>query len=60
MWQLSTEDEKSIPAVNILWDMADSTPYFVPTQFRELILFPLTVQKYGSDNNFGVIMKSFL
>ncbi len=32
-------DEKSIPAlkINSLWDMADSIPYLVPTQFQESI-----------------------
>jgi hypothetical protein len=29
-------DEKSIPAfkMNILWDMPDSIPYLVPSQFQ--------------------------
>ncbi len=41
MWQLSTADEKSIPAVkiNILRDMTVSIPYLVPTQFQELMLW---------------------
>jgi hypothetical protein len=40
IWQLSLGDEMSIPAlkINILWDMADSIPYLVPTQLQELIL----------------------
>jgi hypothetical protein len=47
IWQLSAAEEKSISAfkINILWDMAASIPYLVPTQFQELI-FPLqTLQK---------------
>ncbi len=37
MWQLSAGGQKSIAALKtiILWDMADSIPYLVPTQFQE-------------------------
>jgi hypothetical protein len=47
IWQQSAGDEKSIPALKfyILWDMADSIPYLVPTQF--LFQFgPITRPKY--------------
>jgi hypothetical protein len=30
-------DEKSIPTLNILWDMAVSIPYLVPNQYQEFI-----------------------
>jgi hypothetical protein len=35
-------DEKSTPdlKINILWDMVDSIPYSVPSQFQELIFLP--------------------
>jgi hypothetical protein len=47
IWQLSEGDEKPIPAlkINILWDMADSIPYFVPTQFQKSIFIPITRPK---------------
>ncbi len=40
IWQLSTEDEKSIPAgkIYILWEMADLIPHLDPTLFQESIL----------------------
>ncbi len=42
IWQFSAGDERSIPAlkINILWDMADSMPYLVPTRFQESIFPP--------------------
>ncbi len=47
IWQLSAGDEKLIPAlkIKILWDMADSIPYLVPTQFQESIFPPKTQPK---------------
>jgi hypothetical protein len=35
---------KSVPALkmNILWDMAGSIPYLLPTQFQEIIFPPIT------------------
>ncbi len=47
IWHLSQGDEESIPAlkIKILWDMADSIPYLVPTQFQELLLFHITRPK---------------
>jgi hypothetical protein len=48
IWHWSAGDDKSIPALKmyILWNMVDSIPYLVPTQFQESI-FPLEhVQKY--------------
>jgi hypothetical protein len=42
IWQLSTGDEKLIPAlkINSFWDMADWISYLVPTQSQELITPP--------------------
>jgi hypothetical protein len=49
LWQLLEGDEKSIPAIKIyiLWDMADSIPYLVPspTQFQESISLPINHPK---------------
>jgi hypothetical protein len=38
---------KLIPAlkINSLWDMADSIPYLVPSQFQECIFPPITRPK---------------
>jgi hypothetical protein len=48
IWQLLAGDEKSISAfkMNILWVMADSISYLVPTHFQESIFLLITVQKY--------------
>ncbi len=51
--QLSAVDENSIPAlkINILYDIAESIPHLVPTQFQELIFLPITYPKITTQSS---------
>jgi hypothetical protein len=59
---------KSIPALkmNILWDISNSIPYLVPTQFQEYIFLPIIFIKIPVTRpnswtyyNWDISLKSF-